>query len=158
MRYLLTSAGTSSLGLQGPAAEAGGNASPGGWAPGNHEVGLSGSAATMVISGRLETDRSLSEVLSICNCSKIYENNYQPRKWHKACQSQKWPVWPGLSLPVYPGRLRRSKWQPCSETLASELEMHLEHTSLCLGWSEFRSKTHTTSFSQGSAIWPMAQT
>ena len=80
MRYLLTSAGTSSLGLQGPAAEAGGNASPGGWAPGNHEVGLSGSAATMVISGRLETDRSLSEVLSICKCSKIYENNYQPRK------------------------------------------------------------------------------
>lgn len=80
MRYLLTSAGTSSLGLQGPAAEAGGNASPGGWAPGNHEVGLRGSAATMVISGRLETDRSLSEVLSICKCSKIYENNYHPRK------------------------------------------------------------------------------
>lgn len=86
MRCLLTSAGTSSLGLQGPAAEDGGNASPGGGAPGNHEVGLSGSAATMVISGRL-ADRSLSEILqlgnkllSICKCSKIHENNYHPRK------------------------------------------------------------------------------
>lgn len=49
MRCLLTSAGTSSLGLQGPPVEDGGNASPGGGAPGNHEVGLSGSAATMVI-------------------------------------------------------------------------------------------------------------
>lgn len=31
-----------------------GNPSPGGGAPGNHEAGLRGSAATMVISGRLE--------------------------------------------------------------------------------------------------------
>lgn len=57
MWYLLTSAGTSSLVLHGPAAEDGGNPSPGGGAPGNHEAGLRGSAATMVISGRL-TDKA----------------------------------------------------------------------------------------------------
>lgn len=89
MGYLFTSAGTSSLGLQGPAAEGGGNPNPGAGAPGNHEAGLSGSAATMVISGRL-AERSLSEILqvgnmllSICKCSKLHENNYHPNKLHK---------------------------------------------------------------------------
>lgn len=64
--YLFTSAGTSSLGLQGPDGEDAGNPSPGGGAPENQEAGLSGSAATMVISGRL-ADRSLSEVLQVSN-------------------------------------------------------------------------------------------
>lgn len=95
MRYLVTSAGTSSLALQGPAAEDGGNPSPGGGAPGNHEAGLSGSAATMVISGRL-ADRSLSEVLqlenkllSTCKCCKIHKNNYNHKKLYKNCPSHR---------------------------------------------------------------------
>lgn len=85
-RYLFTSAGTSSLGLHGPAAEGGENPNPGAGAPGNHEAGLSGSAATMVISGRLG-DRSLREILqvgnrllSICKWSKLHENNYHTSK------------------------------------------------------------------------------
>lgn len=51
------------MGLQEPATGVEGNASPGGGPPGNHEAGLSGSAATIVISGRLEDGASVSKVL-----------------------------------------------------------------------------------------------
>lgn len=40
----------------------------GSWKP---RVGLSDSAATMVISGRLDTDRSLSEVLSLASVQRF---------------------------------------------------------------------------------------
>lgn len=85
---LFTSAGTSSLGLHGPAAEDGGYPRPGGGAPGNHEAGLRGSAATMVISGRLADKISVRVcrlVTSYClsaNTQRLVKTTTAPKKLH----------------------------------------------------------------------------
>lgn len=114
-----------------------------GWAPGNHAGGPQRLSCHNGDLWRLDTDRSLSEVLSICKCSKIYEDDYQPRKWHKACQSQKWP---GLVSCLYqstPGRLQGAMTATFRDTGLRERDTPRAHFTL-LGWSELRTKPHTT--------------
>lgn len=98
MWCLRTSAGTKSLGLQEPPTGVEGNPSPGGGAPGNHEAGLSGSAATMVISGRLEDGASVrfsgrTQVSIMDQCLEPHGGNRLLKKHQELLEVSEWPLW-----------------------------------------------------------------